>query len=269
MRIAIQEDMLPGRSVIEKFEQAKALGVQGIEFWGRGIDMRVEQIVEAAERTGLKPAMLNHGRQGRILDPDYLSREAALEELRTSIMAAADMGAAGVVFVPHFYGSLMPDLSPWMTAAELEAEMLHMHFRSLSDYADAIGVMLLIEPVNHYESHLFNRLEQAAAPAKRINHPKIKIAADTFHMALEEADMVQAITDHAEWIRHVYASDNNRRLPGQGVVPFDKVAAALKAINYDGWVVLTGGEPGSNASRAAQYLNELPASLAYLRTAGF
>ncbi len=269
MRIAIQEDMLPGRSILEKFEQAKALGVQGIEFWGRGIDMRVEQIVEAADRTGLKPAMINHGRQGRILDPDYLTREAALEELRGSIMAAADIGAAGVVFVPHFFSPIMPDLSPWMTAAEIEAEMLHMHLRTLSDYADAMGVMLLIEPINRYETHLFNRLEQAGTAAKRINHPKVKIVADVFHMSLEETDLPKAITDHADLIGHVHLADHNRRLPGQGFLPFDKVAAAFKAINYDGWAALECGEPSNNAPRAAQYLTELPASLAHLRTAGF
>ena len=37
MQIAIQEDMLTGRTMLEKFEHAKSLGVHGIEFWGRGL----------------------------------------------------------------------------------------------------------------------------------------------------------------------------------------------------------------------------------------
>lgn len=269
MRIAIQEDMLPGRTILEKFERAKSLGVQGIEFWGRDLAAKVEDIIDAIERTGVRAATVNHGRQGRILDADPLERERGLEQLRSSITCAADIDAEGVIFVPHFFSPSMPDLSPYMSAVELEAEMLHMHLRTLSDYADAMSINLYVEPINRYETHFLNRLEQAARVATRINHPRVKIVADLFHMALEETNSVTAIKTHADVIGHVHLADSNRRLPGQGLTQFAQIAAALKEINYAGWAAFECGNPGDNAAASQTYLSDFPASLELLKQGGW
>lgn len=269
MQIAIQEDMLPGRSMMEKFENAKKLGVQGIEFWGRGLSDKVRDIVEAMEATGVVAAAVNHGRQSRFLDPDPIERDIALTELRQSMMDAADIRAKGVIFVPHFFGPLLPDLMPYKMAVELEFELLIAHLRTLEDLADAMDIDLYVEPVNRYETHFLNRLEQAAAVSRNRNHPRIKIVADLFHMALEESDMAQAIRNHAKDIGHVHLADSNRRLPGQGLTDFGKMATALREIGYEGWASFECGEPGDNQVRAAQYMEQFPASLGVLEQAGF
>ncbi len=269
MKIAVQEDMLPGRSIEEKFNHAKALGIDGIEFWGRGLSAKVPEIVEASMKSGVPAASVNHGRQGRFLSPDPAEREAALAELRDSICCASDIRATGVIFVPHFDAPVLPDLSPWLTAAELETELLYTHLRTLEDYSYALGVTLYLEPVNRYETHLLNRLEQAAKITRRLNHPHVKIVADLFHMALGEADIPTAINAHAKEIGHVHLADSNRRLPGLGTTNFALAADALKTINYDGWAAFECGSPGANAQHATEYLRDLPASIAYLRERGW
>lgn len=269
MQIAIQEDMLPGRSVQEKFDNAVALGVQGIEFWGRDVRFKVREIVEASMRTGVKAAAINHGRQGRFLDPHPLEREQALAQLRDSITCAQDIGAKGVIFVPHFFGPILPDLTPYKSAVELEAELLDKHLSTLEDFANAMEVELYVEPVNRYETHFLNRLEQAAMIARKRNHPRVKIVADLFHMALEEDDMAQAIRDHADCIGHVHLADHNRRLPGQGFMNFAPLGAALQSIGYDGWASYECGEPGDNQPRAQAYMDALPDSLALVKSSGF
>ncbi|MFO7320754.1 MAG: sugar phosphate isomerase/epimerase family protein [Chloroflexota bacterium] len=269
MEIAIQEDMLPGRTMLEKFAHARDLGVAGIEFWGRGLEHKVADIVAAMEQTGVRAAAVNHGRQSRLLDPDPEERDRALAELRSSITCAADIGAKGVIFVPHFFGPILPDLSPFMTATQLQAELLHAHLRTLEDFADAMDVELYVEPVNRYETHFLNRLDQASMITRRLNHPRVKIVADLFHMALEEDDIVAAIRANGDQIGHVHLADSNRRLPGQGRTDFAAAAQALREVGYDGWAAYEVGDPGDNAPRAAQYLADLPASLNLLRDAGF
>ena len=269
MRIAIQEDMLPGRRMMEKFEQAKALGVDGIEFWGKGLGEKVASIVEAIGQTGLAAASVNHGRQGRFLAPDPAEREAALAELRDSIVCACDIGAKGVIFVPHFGDPCLPDLSPWMTASELQYELLYTHLRTLEDYAMAMGITLYVEPINRYETHFLNRLEQAAHLARKLNHPNVKIVADLFHMALDEKDLRAAIRDHGKAIGHVHLADSNRRLPGQGTTDFGTIAMVLDEVGFESWAAFECGSPGANQARADEYLRELPASLAYLRERGW
>ncbi len=266
MPIAIQEDLLSGHSLLQKFQHAQALGVPGIEFWGAGLTAKVPDIALAMSQTGVRAAVVNHGRMGNLLDPQPEERERALAQLRQSIMNAVDIGAAGVVFVPHFGAPILPDLSPWLSAAELEVELLYTHLRTLSDYADAMGVDLYVEPINRYETHLLNRLEQAASVTRRLNHPRVKITADLFHMALEEADIPAAIRAHGDCIGHVHLADHNRRLPGEGMTDFAAAAVALEEIGYQGWMAYECGSPGGNDP--ADYRDGLPASLDCLRRAG-
>jgi sugar phosphate isomerase/epimerase len=269
MQIAIQEDMLPGRSMLEKFENARKLGVQGIEFWGRGLSAKVPAIAEAMLETGIAAATVNHGRQGRLLDPHVVERERALAELRDSIACAVDIGARGVIFVPHFFGPVLPDLTPYKTADELQAELLYTHLRTLSDFADAMGVDLYVEPINRYETHFMNRLEQAASITRKLNHHRVKIVADVFHMAMEEENLAQALHDHADQIGHVHLADSNRRLPGRGTTDFATIASALNTIGFDGWAAFECGSPSDNQQYAAEYMAEFPKCLSMLHNIGF
>lgn len=266
MPIAIQEDMLTGSTLLEKFEHARALGVAGIEFWGAGLPAKVPEIVDAMVQTGVRAASVNHGRQSELLSPDPAERERALAELRQSITCACDLGAVGVIFVPHFNGPILPDLTPWMTAAELEVELLYTHLRTLSDFADAMDVELYVEPINRYETYLLNRLEQAAAITRRLKHPRVKIVADLFHMALDETNIAAALRAHGDCIGHVHLADSNRRLPGEGTTDFAAAAAALKEIGYTGWAAYECGQPSRNDPAA--FRAGLPASLEHLRQAG-
>jgi sugar phosphate isomerase/epimerase len=268
MKLAIQEDMLLGRTMLEKFELARQLGFDGVEFWGSTVSRQVEAITEAMAHTGLKTSGINVGRQAKLLGADPAERELALEQLRRAITDAADLGAEGVVFVPAFHGPDVPDLSPLMTAEQLESELLIAHLRTLEDFANAVGVTLFIEPINRYETHFLNRVEQAAALAHRRAHPRVKVCADVFHMALEEADLGAALRTHADVVGYVHLADNNRRLPGQGITPFAQVGAALREIGYTGWLSLECGEPSANQPFAERYASDLPASVAFLREAG-
>jgi sugar phosphate isomerase/epimerase len=269
MRIAIQEDMLPGRTAAERFQRAADLGADGIEVWGRGLAGRMDELMSASASANLPVASVNQGRTPGILDADPYVRDQGLDALRSSITCAGDLGAAGVIFVPHFGAPSLPDLRPWLSPPELEAELLNQHLRTLEDFADAFGVSLYVEPVNRYETHFLNRLEQAAAIARKRNHARVKIVADVFHMALEERDMAEAIRAHADVIGHVHLADHNRRLPGQGFTPFAPLAAALRDVGYDGWAAYECGDPGANAPRAAAYAADLPASLAFLKAEGW
>jgi sugar phosphate isomerase/epimerase len=269
MLIALQEDMLLGVTPMERFEQAKALGVDGVEVWGAGLTERVPELMEAAIRSGVPISTVNNGRQSGLLDPDPMERARALDELRSSIMCASDLGAKGVIFVPHFGPPVLPDLSPYKSADELEIELLIMHLRTLEDFADAMSVDLYIEPIRKDGTHLINRLDQAAMIADKLNHPRVQIVADLFHMASEEASSPDAIRASARHIGHVHLADHNRMLPGQGATDWKAAGQAFGDIGYTGWAAFEPDKPGNNGDSAERYVRELPASLKLLRDAGF
>lgn len=265
MRIAIQEDMLPGPRLEDRFSQAADLGVQGIEFWSRTLPGQATEIERLNGRGGVVAATINHGRRSRFLDPDPQERDRALAELREAITMAGRVGAAGVIFVPHFFGPLLPDLSPFMNAVTLERALLTAQLAELAGDAEAAGISLFVEPVNRYETHLLVRLSDAAEIVRPLKHPCLRIVADLFHMALDEDDIPAALRAHADVIGHVHLADHNRRLPGQGRTDFAAALAALREIGYAGWLAFECGAPGDNLPRAAAYQADLPASLAHLR----
>jgi sugar phosphate isomerase/epimerase len=269
MRFAIQEDMLPGRSMVEKLQNARMIDLEGIEFWASGLTERVPEIAAAIEQTGIRAAAVNLGRRDGYLSPDLYERERSISEMRQAMTDAVDIGAEHVVFVPHYGGPRMPDLTPYRSPIELESEMMVWLLRTVSDLAYAIGVELDMLPINHYETYFMNRLEQAALFRRKIkDHPHVKIAAGMFHMALEEVNFWEALRTHGKHIGYIHLADSNCRLPGQGMMDFAAAVRVLREIGYDDWLTFACGDPGKNQIRAARFMAELPASLAMIKQAG-
>jgi len=260
-KLAIQEDMLPGPTLADRFSQAAELGLSGIEFWGATLPEQANQIERLSGTGGIVAASINNGRRSRFLDPDPGERALALNELSEAIRLAGQIGASGVVFVPHFFGPLLPDLSPYMNDVQLERELLSAQLHGLAEVAERAGVQLWVEPVNRYETHLLLRLADAASIVEPLNSPRLGIVADLFHMSLEEEVIADAIVQNGPYIGHVHLADSNRRLPGQGATDFPEALAALRQVGYDGWLSFECGEPGQNRARAAAYFAELPGTI--------
>ena len=114
---------------------------------------------------------------------------------------------------------------------------------------------------------------------EKVNHAHVKLLVDTFHMNIEEDDMVEAILLAGDRLGHFHVGENNRRLPGKGGMPWYQIGSALRAIGYDKNVVMepfvrSGGGVGSDIkvwrdlSKGAdeQRLDlDAAASVAYLR----
>jgi sugar phosphate isomerase/epimerase len=266
-KIAIQEDMLPGPTLEDRFHQAADLGLQGIEFWSQTLPGQAKSIERLSGTGGVVAASINNGHRSRFLDPNPDERERALSELKEAMTLAGRIGASGVVFVPHFFDPVLPDLSPWMDVISVERGLLTAQLEELADCARAEGVQLWVEPVNRYETHLLNRLGDAASLIAGLAHPNLGIVADFFHMALEEPDIPGTILENSTAIGHVHLADSNRRLPGQGTTDFKSALQALIQTRYTGWLAFECGEPGDNIKAAPQYIRDLFVSLQIIRSA--
>jgi sugar phosphate isomerase/epimerase len=180
---------------------------------------------------------------GALLDPDPRERAVAKEVMRRRLELAA-LGAVGVLTVPQF-GSAprLPDLSPLKTGAELERELFALQLEELAPAARDAGVPVFLEPLNRYEQHLVNRLEQGAAFAEKVGDG-VGIMADFFHMNIEEADLATSIRAAGPHIVHVHVADSNRLQPGRGHLDFRPGFAALKEAGYNGYLGIECGISG-------------------------
>lgn len=266
MKLAIREDMLPGASVHERLAFARDLGFSGLEFAAAGLDERIDAIDEGLRALGLAACGLSMGEGDGWVSADIERRREANNRLREALAGALDLGAEYVSFAPQRGASDMPDLTPFASPMELQKELLIWLLRGFSDLADAMDAKLALLPLNRAETAFLTRLEQADMFCRAVdNHPLITIAANTCDLALEEADLLASLESHLASISVIYLMDTESRLPGAGGLPFADIGAALRALDYEGWLVVAGSASGDEGDGGA----ELAACVEYLRQSRF
>ena len=109
--------------------------------------------------------------------------------------------------------------------------MLVDAFGQLAEHAEREGVVIALEPLNRYENHMINT-RQAAALCQRIGSAHLGIAADTYHMNIEETDPLAALVGARPWLKHIQLSDSNRLEPGAGHLDWTALLDAVWAIGY-------------------------------------
>lgn len=161
--------------------------------------------------------------------PDADARQRAKDFIRGIIEVAARLGAPAII------GSMQ---GRWGEGVSREQALgrLAEALNELGEHADGLGQPLLYEPLNRYETNLFNRLGPTVDFLKSLRTPNVKILADLFHMNIEEADIAGAIRGAAGFIDHVHFVDSNRRAVGMGHTEFAPIVAALRDIGYAGYL---------------------------------
>lgn len=110
--------------------------------------------------------------------------------------------------------------------------------RTVGKIAEECGVEYCLEVLNRFEGYLLNTCAECKKFVEEVNVPAVKIMLDTFHMNIEEDNMVEAILLAGDKLGHFHVGENNRRLPGKGALPWYEIGAALRKIGYDKNVVM-------------------------------
>ena len=171
-----------------------------------------------------------------LLDSDPGVRAEGLAILGRRLELSAALGAIGVLVVPIFGRALIPDLSPYATALELERALLVAELGEVAKLAESSGSQVFLEPLNRYETHFLNRLEQGVEICQTVGSPRVRIMADFFHMQIEEADIPASLRAARDYVVYVHVADSNRKQPGRGHLDLRPGLAALKEVGYDGYL---------------------------------
>jgi sugar phosphate isomerase/epimerase len=237
VRLAVQEQYLRGATMIEKWEHAQALGFDAIELRGPGegrFAARLPELRQAAAAGVPMPTvcveMLHF-----VGDFDPAKRRDAIEQLKSQLSVMAEIGGR-LAMTPASYGMFSTRLPPFLSPRSVAEDhaVLVEGFGELAAHAEEAGVVIAIEPLNRYENHMINTLAQAASLCTEIASPWFGIAADTYHMNIEEADPIKALFEASDWIRHIQLSDSNRLEPTAGHIDWSMTLAAIAAIGYAG-----------------------------------
>jgi D-psicose/D-tagatose/L-ribulose 3-epimerase len=104
----------------------------------------------------------------------------------------------------------------------------------LADHAAASGIRLGMEVVNRYESNLFNTARQALEFVADVDRTNVFVHLDTYHMNIEEPDMVSPVLRCGDRLGYVHIGESHRGHLGSGNVDFGAFFRALGQIGYAG-----------------------------------
>ncbi len=110
--------------------------------------------------------------------------------------------------------------------------------RIMADLASPYGIRLGMEVLNRFENHLLNTAEEGVRFVKEVDKENVKLMLDTFHMNIEEDDMAGAIRRAGDLLCHFHTGECNRKVPGQGRMPWKEIGEALREVGFDGFVVM-------------------------------
>jgi len=112
------------------------------------------------------------------------------------------------------------------------------NLRVLADYAEKRGRQICLEPLNRFETDFINTVDQGLKMIRDVGHPALKLHLDTFHMNIEEENQAAAIRKAGKHLAHFHACGCDRGTPGGDHIDWPGIAQALKAVRYNGDVVI-------------------------------
>lgn len=252
-------DPLPaGQTELRRlFEFLRYCGYEGVEFdlvQARGDLGLLEQELT---RAGLVvPSFLTGAAytEGLCLSaPDAEVRRRTVERLVQYLDVARRFRALLVVGLLQGLRSDEPD------PTQAESRIVEC-LRQVGAAAQAKGVQLVIEPVNHLQVGFNHSVAQVRRLIGAIGSPAFAPMVDTLHMNIEERSLVQPIRDCGPDLRHVHLCESNGSLFGTGHLDFAAVLGALDAIGYSRFASV-------KVYREAPLEQAARASLAHLRSA--
>lgn len=160
-------------------------------------------------------------------DPEVVARGAQL--LHDSLRVTRDLGGT------HFTGALYSALGKYgrpLSAAGRANVVAAL--RDLAVDARDRGMTLGLEVCNRYETNVINTAADALRLADDIGHDNVVIHLDTYHMNIEEDDLVRPVRTVGDRLGYVHIGENHRGFLGSGHLDFTAFFHALADIGYAG-----------------------------------
>jgi sugar phosphate isomerase/epimerase len=248
MKFAICNETFGTRSFADTFSTIRKLGYTGVEIapftfapHNEPFDLQhvsAQKIVDVrtlAEDAGLEIVGLHWvlaKTEGYYLtSPDPTVRRRTGDYLKTLVEVCADLGGKVVVIGSPKQRNLLPGVA-YEDAEEYAAAVIRSAMAACKQYGVTIGV----EPLGPAEGDFMLTAESGIRLAQMVESPHCKLHLDAKAMSSESKPIRDIIRDSRDWLVHFHANDPNMLGPGMGDVDFHPIFAALKEINYDGWV---------------------------------
>lgn len=233
------------------------LGYQGIELSvldSKKIDK--DQLLDKLEKLNLKVYTLATGQSYYTDGYSLFNNEEkkslkSIERLKGHIDLASDLDARVII------GGIRGKLSGSLEEIKNQESRGRSALTECIRYAESKGVILLIEPINRYETNLINTLEEGMELIDEIGSKNLKLLPDTFHMNIEEKSIEESLIKAKFYIEYIHFADSNRFAPGSGHIDFKSILSTLVKMDYKGSIgieILPEPDDYSAARKSIEFL---------------
>jgi D-psicose/D-tagatose/L-ribulose 3-epimerase len=214
-------------------------------------DPRLGEWAAVFRDRGLTPVPLcGQGPGADVSSEDADERRAGEDALRAFVEATVALGGDqlnGVPYGPFGRAAAVPGTTALARSAEAVGRV--------ADHAGERGVVMTFEVLNRYETAMITTAAEARVYAELSGSSNLRVHLDTFHMAVEEADMLAAVRETAPVLGYLELGQSGRGSLATGVVDVPAVLRAADEAGYTGLVgyeaftrsVLTGPATGALA----------------------
>jgi sugar phosphate isomerase/epimerase len=208
----------------------KKFGYESIEISGEPAQYDIKETRQLLKDSGIRcwgAVTLTLGERN-LAAKDEGQRARSVDYVKSVITMVSELDGEIITLVPATVGKVVPDATE-----EEEWKWVVDATRECFAHAKARGVKIAIEPLNRFETYMFNRAAQALALADAVS-PECGVCLDAFHINIEESDMYEAIRLAGDRLFDFHVADNNRFAAGLGQLDWRKIVGTLKEIGYDG-----------------------------------
>jgi len=220
---------------MQRFEAAAKAGFKAVEYlFPYPFDKK--ELTAALRANGLQQVLHNlpagsweGGERGIACHPDRVG------EFREGVGMAIDYATAlGCPKLNCLLGKLPAGVSA-EEARKVAVENLRFAARELQ----SAGIMLLIEPINHFDipGFFLTRTDQALAIIDEVGSTNLLLQYDIYHAQRMEGELGATISKNMARIGHIQLADNpGRGEPGTGEINYPWLFKHIDAAGYTGWI---------------------------------
>ena len=184
-------------------------------------------------------------------------RQRTVDYVHSAISVAEKLGARFVVVVAGraTYGVRKKNAWRWATEG----------LKDCAAYAEGKGIQLGLEHLTPLEGNVVMTLDDVLQMLEDVNSPGLVALLDTGHVGIMGESLADHVFQLGEKLGHIHVDDNDGTCddhlpPGLGTINFDPFFAALKKVDYQGYLSVEPSiafctDPTSAASTGIAFLN--------------
>lgn len=220
-------------NIEENMKRIKELGYDGVELAVRDPnELDVEHLKSLLVKNNLPVPAIGTGQafgeEGlSFTHPESTIRKKAVSRIKDQI-----------IFAKKFDAVVIIGLVRGMVSKEQDEKDVRKHMLVAFDECASFdeNVKIVIEPINRYETNLLNTVSETLEFINELGKPNVGLLLDTFHMNIEEPDILESIKLAKDKVFHFHVADSNRWHPGAGHINFYEIYETLQQIGYRGFI---------------------------------